>query len=530
MMRAFVWMIVRPALLLATFVSTASAVSDEAGGPAAVPDAAALQSAETLVRDIFRGEYDAAKDDRAKVALAKKILAMAVESTDSLAEQFVLFRVARDIAAAAGDVDTALNAVNELGRRFRVDALKMKVDVLERAATKARLPADHRALLPQFARVSGEATAAERFELARQLGRFATASAARSRDVAARKKIADQLEKLEQLEEAFAAVKHAVAVLEEQPTDPDANLTVGKYRCFAKGDWERGLPMLALSRDPQLKTLAQQELAGPDAAEDQKNLADGWWALAEHMTGDDQQQARRRGGHWYRQALAGLSGLEKVRATKRIEQLGEETGLTASKPPGPGAGPRSASRQPVNLLRMIDLRRDTIKGIWRFDRGALVSSGGTLDRIHLPFVPPEEYSLEIVATRVSGTKGFTIGLVGGGKTFTVDLDCMGQKSGISCVDGKSSFLGNASVRSGKVLFSGKPAKILCQVHKGGVRASVNGRVVVDWQNGFDRISADKGWSPKDPRLPLIGSSMPFYIHSITLTPVSAPGQPAHPAN
>jgi hypothetical protein len=179
---------------------------------------------------------------------------------------------------------------------------------------------------------------------------------------------------------------------------------------------------------------------------------------------------------------------------------------------------------------MIDPRLDTIKGIRRFDRGALVSSGGTLDRIHIPFVPPEEYAIEIIATRVRGTKGFTIGLVGGGKTFSVDLDCMRMKSGISSVDGRSTYLGNASVRPAKALTTGKPAKIVCQVHKTGVRATVNGKVIVDWQDGFDRISADKGWSPKDARLPLVGSSEPFYIHSITLTPISGAGQPAHPAN
>ena len=36
---------------------------------------------------------------------------------------------------------------------------------------------------------------------------------------------------------------------------PPANLTVGKYYCFQKGDWEKGLPMLALGQDETLKAL-----------------------------------------------------------------------------------------------------------------------------------------------------------------------------------------------------------------------------------------------------------------------------------
>jgi hypothetical protein len=430
-MKATEWIPARLTLLVVSLLTVATAFSDEVNVPAPVPDAAAIESAEALARDVFAGEYRAAENDRARAALAKKILAMAVKSAGEPAEQFVLFRVARDIAAPAGDVETALRAVDELGRRFRVDSLQMKVAVLEKAVTNARLPADHRALLPQCGRVFEEATAAERFELARQIGQIATVSATESRAIAARKEIAEQLKELDRLEKAFGAVKDALAVLEKQPTDPAANLTVGKYRCLSQGDWARGLPMLALSGDALLKALAQQELANPDAAKDQEKLAEGWWELSEQLDGEEQQQARRRAGHWYRQALDGLAGLEKIRATKRIEEIGEEATQVASRPTGPRAVPGTAASKPINVLRMMDPRLDTIKGTWRFDRGVLVSSGGTLDRIHIPFVPPEEYAIEIIATRVRGTKGFTIGLVGGGKTFSVDLDCMGTRSGIS---------------------------------------------------------------------------------------------------
>ncbi|MBI3877243.1 MAG: hypothetical protein HY300_15015, partial [Verrucomicrobia bacterium] len=40
------------------------------------------------------------------------------------------------------------------------------------------------------------------------------------------------------------------------PDDPGANLAVGQFLCFVKGDWESGLPLLAKSDDNVLKTLA----------------------------------------------------------------------------------------------------------------------------------------------------------------------------------------------------------------------------------------------------------------------------------
>jgi hypothetical protein len=55
-------------------------------------------------------------------------------------------------------------------------------------------------------------------------------------------------------------------------------------------------------------------------------------------------------------------------------------------------------------------------------------------------------------------------------------------------------------------------------------------MVIDWQEGFDRISRVQGWTPRDERLPLIGSTRPLYVHSVMLTPISGPGQPAHPEN
>ena len=46
-------------------------------------------------------------------------------------------------------------------------------------------------------------------------------------------------------------------VLEKQPGDPTANLAAGRYYCFVKGDWEMGIPMLALGSETALKELAE---------------------------------------------------------------------------------------------------------------------------------------------------------------------------------------------------------------------------------------------------------------------------------
>jgi hypothetical protein len=345
-----------------------------------VPDAADLEAAEKLVRDVFAEEYGAAKSTADKVGLAKKILATAMESTEAPAERYVLLRVARDIATSAGSVDTAFTAVERMGRHFRVDELQMKIAVLENVGAKTRLPADHKTLLPLLGDVLDEAITAERFELARQAGELAMASAVKTRDANARKETAARLKELDRLEKKFAAVQQALEVLDDSPADPDANLVVGKHRCFSKGDFDGGLPMLALGSDPQLKALAQRELENPTVAVDQVELGDGWWKLAEDMEGKGQLLLRQRAGYWYRQAVAELAGLAQIRVNRRLRTLESEAQEVASTTEQqPVQAP--AAKKPVNLLAMIDPTRHAIQGTWRFERGVLVSSDQKFDRI-----------------------------------------------------------------------------------------------------------------------------------------------------
>ena len=54
-------------------------------------------------------------------------------------------------------------------------------------------------------------------------------------------------------------VRVALATLKTNPTDPEANLVVGKYHCFVKDEWEKGLPMLLKGNDAALKELATAE-------------------------------------------------------------------------------------------------------------------------------------------------------------------------------------------------------------------------------------------------------------------------------
>ena len=102
-----------------------------------------------------------------------------------------------------------------------------------------------------------------------------------------------------ELVKAYEDVKAAKVTLEKTPDDPEANLVVGKYLCFVKGDWDKGVPMLALGKDEALKALAKLELEGAASSKEQAKLGDGWWNLAEKQEGTAKKQIQARAGHWY---------------------------------------------------------------------------------------------------------------------------------------------------------------------------------------------------------------------------------------
>src|SRR4029077_12947484 len=122
-------------------------------------------------------------------------------------------------------------------------------------------------------------------------------------------------------------VKAAQATLDEHPLDADANLAVGRYRAFMKVDWDHGVPMLALGSDSKLKELATAELEADgelDATkrpDEQLKLADAWWEYAGIHEGAARDRVESRALLWYATALPQLSGLQKLRVEKLLQEV-----------------------------------------------------------------------------------------------------------------------------------------------------------------------------------------------------------------
>jgi hypothetical protein len=288
-----------------------------------VPDDPAQAEAIKEVQEIYGREIAAAKTVEQKKTLAEKILDSAKTETKDRKSQFILLRLSKNIAAQVGDFKIALQSIDETGKVFQIDSLAAKEETLQKCASLALSLEQHARVATIVARVSDEAVAADNFPVALQLNSLALSEAHKSKDDALITGSSERRTEIEAISRSFESIKPAIATLRKTPTDPDANQAVGEYRCFMKGDWPQGLPMLASGDDPKLRSLAEHDLQAPTSADTRAELGDSWWSLAEDRQGVEKRQIKARAGHWYHEAMPGLAGIVKDRAENRLQTLKE---------------------------------------------------------------------------------------------------------------------------------------------------------------------------------------------------------------
>jgi len=205
--------------------------------------------------------------------------------------------------------------------------LAAKLDELKQLSRGA-VPATRRKIFEQAVALTKAAVAADQYTVALDTGKLATTEANRLRDRDLVKQARAALQEAQQREKAFAAVRAAKERLATQPDDPEANLAFGKFLCFAKGDWHRGLARLARSQDATLGKLAARDVAETNQPAEQVALGDAWWEAANAESTAARKNILLHAAMWYYRASFQLTGTAKSVAEKRIQQAGLETQIT----------------------------------------------------------------------------------------------------------------------------------------------------------------------------------------------------------
>jgi hypothetical protein len=328
-----------------------------------MPAPAQFQAMKSKIFKIYQEEFADAKTAEAKLALAAKLDAQADSSKGNPDERFALWRMAAEKATEAGDVSAAIGIVDKIAVQFEGDFEAIKYELLAGGATRATsTPEGAHSFCEAAMKLATLAVAREDFEAAARYANLATGSLRRVKDPQFSRDIVVHDREIERLKTRYAVVSKAMETLKDDPDSAAANLTVGQWRCFVRGDWEKGLPYLAKGSWEDVAHLAKQELAKPAVAAKQAAIADGWWALAEKDRSETKAAFRARALRWYKLASPGLSGLEKVRVDKQIETLVQSSS--------------SEPHQPTSASKGFGAR-----GVVQTGNVALLSNGTTVEGI-----------------------------------------------------------------------------------------------------------------------------------------------------
>ncbi|MEI8195436.1 MAG: hypothetical protein WCI73_05965 [Phycisphaerae bacterium] len=477
------------------------------------PEPTALKDAIKQVNDTFKDDLAAAKTPPLRAAVAKKMIAAAAEKKDLL-DQFALCTRAREIASEAGDYDTVLTAIDTLDKTFDLDALKMKADLAIPTAKGARTIDSRESFVNQLDGVITSAVAADRYDLGRSLSDTALLVARSTNNANLVRQVMTQMQQVRDTEKAYDEIKRSLQVLVANPADPEANLKVGKFRCFIKGEWEKGLPLLAQGNDPLLHNLAKQEIDGPKDAETQVKLGDGWWDAGEQETGTAKLPFQQRADKWYRAAVPNLTGPARARVEARLKTL---AGILYGKV--------------VDLIKLIDTKRDAVVGNWDIRNGTLVSDGKGWTRLEILYQPPAEYDYVVVFTRTGGNDAIMQTCWALGHQFNLGIGAWSNTLyGIETVGGKR-IEGNPTTRQSKAwLVNGQRYTSIVKVRKDRVQAYLDGKLLVDLKTDFKDLSLVGDWKlHRTDTIGIVACSSSTVFHSVQIIEITGKGKLLKPS-
>lgn len=322
-----------------------AATRPQAVASRAVPPEAARARSRKMFSDLFARDL-ADHSAAGRRSLAQKLLDASARVADVPADQFVLMAASVQAAEEAGDLDLCCRAAETMAQAYDVDGLQVASDAALKMTLRSDGPAGAGNMTAGLNLVDRLA-AAEDYTAASRLLRTLRAAAPDPTSLAEIRAKASRIE-MERI--GAERVAPFIKTLATTPRDPAANLAVGRYYCFIKEDWDRGLGFLANGSSPHLRAAAALDLAGGNTPEKQIQIGNAWWSVSEGESGPAQLAIRRRAVSAYKAATQGgnVTGLEGVLVAKRIAAVEPAAGTAASL-----GGPSVAGLQPGLIAELF---------------------------------------------------------------------------------------------------------------------------------------------------------------------------------
>jgi serine/threonine protein kinase len=206
--------------------------------------------------------------------------------------------------------------------------------------------------------------------------------------------------------------------------------------------------------------------------------------------------------------------------------------IKALENPNPAATaiPASAQGKEIDLLPLVDVKRDAVAGDWS-RKGDSISVGTPpgVTVLELPYQPPEEYDFEMEFTPDGPGSNVNQYVSAGGHSFAWKMNAHSKTPplyGFELLDGKfCKDTDEASTTSDVALVQGQRYHSTVQVRRGSLRALLDGKLVVNWVGDFKRLSMEAIAKLRDDGHIGIGSwKRAVTFHKITVREITGAGK------
>jgi hypothetical protein len=236
-----------------------------------------------------------------RINLANKLRRLNRAGEDP-AKRYAALKESRDLWAEVGFLDQAMQEANQLAGVFEINAIEARWEALDKAVKAGARVVIRPHPVDQALGLLDQARAEDNYDLAAKILETARRSANKSGSPTQKLQVAHAEQEVAAIRAEHAKLKKNLDLLAMNPENPDANLAVGRFRCFYQDNWAEGLPLLAKGSDAGLKAAAEKEIQDGDTPAVCKKVADAWFDVVPRVTGPAQAAVRQRAALWYRLA------------------------------------------------------------------------------------------------------------------------------------------------------------------------------------------------------------------------------------
>ncbi|MFK8113457.1 MAG: DUF1559 domain-containing protein [Rubripirellula sp.] len=294
-----------------------------------VPLAVELAKVQTRFRGLFAEKMREARSSKEKTDLAKELLQTATEMPKDPVGCYALQTAAMRLAIEGGSIETLVKAIDQRIGKFEVDAYEVNKrwllafgkGVLEKSPEEINgTEYTKRSVKVIYAGIHDDD-----YVDSLSIGRYAFRLIDQRPDDPIAKYLTQLRGLLGSAKREFTAVADALDDYRINPENTAAASTVGRYMCFIKGDWKRGLPLLVEGGPADLQEVAKLDIRGAADAINKTAIGDAWWRLSERArTGVYRQSSRDRAVFWYEQAYVTMpDSLDRLHVKARMAEAEE---------------------------------------------------------------------------------------------------------------------------------------------------------------------------------------------------------------